>query len=67
MVHVEQESCVLMWACRDNTEGVQSFLKKRPAKFEGTMENTKVTGYPWWMPLDVLGRPKVAPTGREKL
>jgi hypothetical protein len=52
---------------RDNTEGVQSFLKKRPAKFKGTMENTKVTGYPWWMPLDVLGRPRVAPTGREKL
>lgn len=51
----------------DNTEGVQSFLQKRPAKFTGTMDNTKVTGYPWWMPVDVLGRPKVAPTGKAKI
>ncbi|KAL6706421.1 hypothetical protein ACN47E_005527 [Coniothyrium glycines] len=51
----------------DNSEGVQSFLQKRPARFEGTMENTNVTGYPWWVPIDTLGRAKVAPTGREKL
>ncbi|KAF1946814.1 ClpP/crotonase [Clathrospora elynae] len=51
----------------DNTEGVQSFLQKKQAKFTGTMENTKVTGYPWWMPLDTLGRPKVAPTGKAKM
>ncbi|KAF2820385.1 enoyl-CoA hydratase/isomeras-like protein [Ophiobolus disseminans] len=51
----------------DNTEGVQSFLQKRPAKFTGTMDNTQVTGYPWWMPLNILGRPKVAPTGKAKI
>lgn len=51
----------------DNTEGVQSFLQKRAPQFTGSMENTRVTGYPWWMPLDTLGRAKVAPTGREKL
>lgn len=51
----------------DNKEGVQSFLEKRQARFEGTMENTEVSGYPWWTPVDTLGRAKVAPTGREKL
>lgn len=53
--------------CSDNTEGVESFLQKRPAKFIGNMENTKVTGYPWWMPLDILGRPRAAPKGRSKI
>jgi hypothetical protein len=51
----------------DNTEGVQSFLQKRPAEFTGTMDNTNVSAYPWWMPLDILGRPKVAPTGKAKM
>ncbi|KAH8723216.1 enoyl-CoA hydratase/isomerase-like protein [Phaeosphaeriaceae sp. PMI808] len=51
----------------DNTEGVQSFLQKRQAEFTGTMDNTKVSAYPWWMQLDVLGRPKAAPTGMAKI
>ncbi|KAF2853390.1 enoyl-CoA hydratase/isomeras-like protein [Plenodomus tracheiphilus IPT5] len=51
----------------DNTEGVQSFLEKRQAKFTGTFDNTKITQYPWWKPLDVLGRPKVAPVGKSKI
>ena len=56
-----------LFGSSDNTEGVQSFLQKRPANFTGTMDNTKVTGYPWWMPIDTLGRPKIAPTGRSKI
>ena len=52
---------------RDNTEGVQSFLEKRQAKFTGTMGNTRVSAYPWWMPVDVLGRAKGAPMGRPKI
>ncbi|KAF1830304.1 enoyl-CoA hydratase/isomeras-like protein [Decorospora gaudefroyi] len=51
----------------DNNEGVQSFLQKRQAKFTGTMDNTKVSGYPWWMPIDTQGRPKIAPTGGPKI
>ena len=51
----------------DNLEGVQSFLEKRPAKFSGTMDSTNITGYPWWMPIDTLGRAKVDPTGKSKI
>lgn len=51
----------------DNSEGVKSFLEKRPAKFSGTMDNTNVTGYPWWMPIDTLGRAKVNPSGKPKI
>ncbi|KAJ6192934.1 ClpP/crotonase-like domain-containing protein [Bipolaris maydis] len=51
----------------DNNEGVKSFMEKRPANFKATMDKTKVTGYPWWIPVDTLGRPKVAPTGGSKI
>ncbi|KAG9188063.1 hypothetical protein G6011_01986 [Alternaria panax] len=56
-----------LFGSSDTTEGVQSFMQKRQAKFTGTMDNTNVTGYPWWMPLDTLNRPKAAPTGRPKI
>jgi hypothetical protein len=59
--------CQELTGCRDNTEGVQSFMEKRQAKFTGTMDSANVTGYPWWMPIDTLGRPKMAPTGRAKI
>ena len=52
---------------RDNKEGVDSFMEKRPANFKGTMDNIKLTGYPWWIPVDTSGRPKVAPTGGSKI
>lgn len=51
----------------DNDEGVKSFMEKRPANFKATMDKMKVTGYPWWIPVDTLGRPKVAPTGGSKI
>lgn len=52
---------------RDNKEGVQSFLEKRPARFTGTLENTQVSAYPWWMPIDTVGRAKVDPYSKPKL
>ena len=50
----------------DNKEGVQSFLQKRPPQFTGTMDNTEVSAYPWWNPIDVVRRPKVE-GGKSKL
>ena len=47
-----------LFQSQDNKEGVKSFLEKRPAKFTGTMENTTVSAYPWWVPVNLVGRPK---------
>ncbi len=52
---------------RDNKEGVQSFMQKRPARFTGTMDNTQVSAYPWWVPVDVVGRAKADPAGKPKI
>jgi enoyl-CoA hydratase/carnithine racemase len=42
----------------DQTEGVQSFLEKRPVNFTGTMENDAPQAYPWWEPINTVVRPK---------
>lgn len=43
---------------KDNSEGVKSFMEKRPAKFQGTMQNDAPSAYPWWDPIDTGNRPK---------
>ncbi|KAJ4292559.1 hypothetical protein N0V90_009222 [Kalmusia sp. IMI 367209] len=48
-----------LFTSADNKEGVKSFMEKRPAKFTGTMDNTSVSAYPWWNPIDVVRRPKI--------
>lgn len=42
-------------------------MQKRQAKFNGTMENTSVSAYPWWMPIDIAGRAKVDPSSKPKI
>ena len=42
-------------------------MQKRPAKFAGTMDSTSVSAYPWWVPIDVVGRAKVDPSGKPKI
>lgn len=54
-------------ACRDNKEGVQSFLEKRPPKFSGTMDNDAPAAYPWWNPIDTAGKPKAELGAKSKL
>ena len=41
----------------DNKEGVQSFMEKRPVKFQGVLEKDAPKAYPWWTPIDILARP----------
>lgn len=45
---------------KDNTEGTKSFMEKRDAKFEGSMQRDAPDSYPWWEPIDtsVRARPE---------
>lgn len=58
---------VVLTRGRDNKEGVQSFMQKRPAKFTGTMDNTQVSAYPWWVPVDVGNRAKAVGSTKPKI
>lgn len=53
--------------CRDNKEGVESFMQKRPAEFTGSMDNTDLSAYPWWNPIDVVRRPKIEKAPKSKI
>lgn len=53
-----------LFKSKDNAEGVQSFLEKRPAVFRGTIANDAPAAWPWWPqidadPKDALGKPKL--------
>ncbi|KAL1617356.1 hypothetical protein SLS54_007909 [Diplodia seriata] len=56
-----------LFSSKDNKEGVQSFLEKKPPKFTGTMENDAPAVYPWWNPIDTAGKPKVGGDAKSKL
>lgn len=46
-----------MFSTKDNQEGVQAFLKKRPVNFQGTMQNDGPTAWPWYQAVDTGNRP----------
>ena len=56
------ESKVLagLFGCKDNEEGVKSFLEKRAPHFQGKMPDDAPSVYPWWEPLDIAGSPKAS-------
>ncbi|KAK0653890.1 putative enoyl-CoA hydratase [Lasiodiplodia hormozganensis] len=56
-----------LFSGKDNKEGVQSFLEKRPPKFSGTMDNDAPAAYPWWNPIDTAGKPKAELGAKSKL
>jgi hypothetical protein len=57
----------VLTVCRDNKEGVESFLQKRAPRFTGTMDDTEVSAYPWWSPINVVRRSKVEGKVRAKI
>lgn len=58
-------SCVTSWRMyySHNKGGVKSLWEKRIAQFSGTMENSALAAYPWWMLIDVVGRAKADKSG----
>ncbi|KJX98889.1 enoyl-CoA hydratase/isomerase like protein [Zymoseptoria brevis] len=46
-----------LFSSKDNKEGVQAFLQKRPVNFVGTMQNDAPAAYPWWDPVSTANRP----------
>ncbi|QIW96994.1 hypothetical protein AMS68_002512 [Peltaster fructicola] len=46
-----------MFSTKDNKEGVQAFLEKRPVKFEGTMQNDSPKAWPWYQAVNTGNRP----------
>jgi enoyl-CoA hydratase/carnithine racemase len=45
-----------VFSSRDRNEGVKSFMEKRPATFEGTMEEDAPEVWPWWQDIDVKAK-----------
>ncbi|KAF2758707.1 enoyl-CoA hydratase/isomeras-like protein [Pseudovirgaria hyperparasitica] len=57
-----------LFGSEDNDEGVKSFMEKRQAKYQGTMESNAPQVYPWWSPIDVFSKAKATKQlGKAKL
>ncbi|KAK3072218.1 hypothetical protein LTR53_007210 [Teratosphaeriaceae sp. CCFEE 6253] len=46
-----------MFGSKDNAEGVQAFLQKRPVKFVGSMAGDAPASWPWYTPVETGNRP----------
>ena len=53
-----------MFSSKDNREGVDAFLQKRPVKFTGTMQRDAPAAWPWYQAADT-GNRVVAEGGRK--
>lgn len=54
-----------LFESKDNTEGVKSFLEKRPAKFVASMPADAPRSWPWWSQIDAV--PREGPLRKSKL
>jgi enoyl-CoA hydratase/carnithine racemase len=45
-----------LFGSKDNTEGVKSFMEKRPPSFVGNMYDDAPQTYPWWPATDIVYR-----------
>ncbi|KIW34476.1 uncharacterized protein PV07_01254 [Cladophialophora immunda] len=55
-----------LFGSKDNLEGVQSFLEKRPVNFTGQLPQDAPAAYPWWEQIDI-GEKGPDPRGKPKL
>lgn len=53
-----------MFSSKDNKEGVDAFLQKRPVKFTGTMQRDAPAAWPWYQAADT-GNRVIAEGGRK--
>jgi len=53
-----------MFSSKDNKEGVDAFLQKRPVEFTGTMQRDAPAAWPWYQAADT-GNRVVAEGGRK--
>jgi enoyl-CoA hydratase/carnithine racemase len=50
---LESKLLLSLFDGKDQTEGVESFLQKRPANFQGNMRNDAPAAWPWWDSINI--------------
>jgi enoyl-CoA hydratase/carnithine racemase len=55
---LDSEVLFSLFQTPDNTEGVKSFVEKRPPKFVGQVERDAPSVWPWWTPVNTIYRGK---------
>lgn len=56
-----------MFGRKDNLEGVESFLQKRPVDFTGQVPQDAPDAYPWWKQIDIGDKPLEENHAKSKL
>lgn len=56
-----------LFGSKDNVEGVESFLQKRPVNFTGQVPQDAPDAYPWWQQIDIGDKPLDDTAAKSKL